>query len=494
MAKSNFNLNLSLNKEALPRSIEHARARGVILPTYAQMRDYTLIPQKIRDKLVNIGLWDVDPLNLFRISWHNQPLEQGGGFGGVNFVEFPPQLTGVPARIVALAGKWFPTGCHKVGASYSCLITRLVTGQFDPTFHKAAWPSTGNYCRGGAYNSALLGCHSIAILPEGMSQERFEWLQGIAGEIIRTPGTESNVKEIFDKVHELRASYPDVMIFDQFQELANSLWHYQVTGPALAEAFESVRGERGRLSGVCLTSGSAGTLSSGDYIKDNYPLAKLAACEALQCSTLLNNGFGEHRIEGIGDKHVPLIHNVKNSDLVIDIDDEYSLNLLRLFNEPEGIQYLSGQLGLDGEYVQKLSWLGISGIANVLSAIKFAKYYELNGDDVVLTVLTDSAVMYGSRLTELTKERGEYSLTRAACDHERFLLGLSTDNMEELTYMTRKRIHNLKYYTWVEQQGKTAEELNAQWYEYDDYWRGMQEQVTQVDELIKDFNDRVGLV
>jgi cysteine synthase len=338
-----------------------------------------------------------------------------------------------------------------------------------------------------------LGCHSIAILPAGMSRERFDWLQGIAGEIIATPGTESNVKEIFDKVHELRATRPDVMIFDQFQELANCLWHYHVTGPALAEAFESMRGEKSRPAGVCLTSGSAGTLSSGDYLKDNYPAAKLAACEALQCPTLLNNGFGEHRIEGIGDKHVPWIHNAKNSDLVIDIDDEYSQNLLRLFNEPEGRQYLQQQLGLDAEYVEKLSWLGISGIANMLSAVKFAKYYELTANDVVLTVLTDSAVMYGSRLKELTEEKGAYSVPRAACDHERFLLGLSAEHMEELTYVSRKRIHNLKYYTWVEQQGKTVSELNAQWYDYDNYWNAMHGQVEQVDMLIEEFNEKVGL-
>jgi len=486
-------INLTVQEEALRRNIDHARARGIIIPTYAQMRDPSVLPQKIKDKLSKVGLWDVDPLNLFRITWHNQPVEKGGGFGGVNFVEFPPALTGVPARILALAGKWFPTGCHKVGASYSCLVTRLVTGQFDPTYHKAAWPSTGNYCRGGAYNSALLGCPSIAILPAGMSRERFEWLRGMAGEIIATPGTESNVKEIFDKVHELRATRPDVMIFDQFQELANCLWHYHVTGPALAEAFETVSDKKSRLAGVCLTSGSAGTLSSGDYIKDNYPTAKLAACEALQCPTLLNNGFGEHRIEGIGDKHVPWIHNAKNSDLVIDVDDDYSQNLLRLFNEPQGQQYLLEQLGLDAEYAEKLSWLGISGIANMLSAVKFAKYYELTANDVVLTVLTDSAAMYGSRLKELTEEKGVYSMTRAACDHERFLLGISTDYMEELTYVGKKRIHNLKYYTWVEQQGKTAAELNAQWYDHDNYWRTMHAQATQVDALIEDFNTRVGL-
>lgn len=487
-------IDLSIHEQALQRAVNHARERNIILPTYAQMRDPGLIPEKIRAKLAQIGLWDVDSLNLFRVSWHNEAQERGGGFGGVNYVEFPPELTGVPARIVALSGKWFPTGCHKVGASISCLLTRLVTGQFDPTYHKAAWPSTGNYCRGGAYNSALLGCHSIAILPEGMSRERFEWLKTIAGEIIATPGSESNVKEIFDQVHELRATRPDVVIFDQFQELANCLWHYHVTGPAMAEAYEAVKTERSRYAGLCLTSGSAGTLSSGDYVKDHYPQAKLAVAEALQCPTLLNNGFGDHRIEGIGDKHVPWIHNAKNSDMVIDIDDENSHNLLRLFNEAAGKQYLKEQLQLSPQFVEKLSWLGISGIANVLAAIKFAKYYELTGDDVVTTVLTDSAEMYGSRLDELNEEKGAYSVQRAACDHERFMLGVGTDYLEELTYQARKRIHNLKYYTWVEQQGKTVAELNAQWYDYDKYWNGMHKQVAEVDTLIENFNERTGLL
>ena len=484
-------IDLTIHEQALQNNIQHARERGIIIPTYAQMRNPALIPEQIKSRLNKVGLWDVDSVNLFRINWHNEPAGQGGLFGGVNYLEFPPALTGVPARIVALAGKWFPTGCHKVGASYSCLVTRLITGQFDPTYHKAAWPSTGNYCRGGAYNSALLGCHSIAILPEGMSRERFEWLQSIAGEIIATPGCESNVKEIFDKVHELRATRPDVMIFDQFAELANCLWHYHVTGPALREAFEAVHGAKGRMAGICLTSGSAGTLSAGEYIKDIYPKAKLAACEALQCPTLLHNGFGDHRIEGIGDKHVPWIHNVKSTDMVIDIDDEYSCNLLRLFNEAAGRQYLNRELNLDQEFVDKLSWLGISGISNVLAAIKFAKYYELDADDVVATVLTDSAAMYGSRLEEMNAAQGGYAPMRAACDHERFMLGISTDNMEELTYTAKKRVHNLKYYTWVEQQGKSIEELNAQWYDHDEYWNGMHAQVTQVDALIEEFNERV---
>jgi len=484
-------IDLTINYEALKRTIDHARERNIVIPTFKQMRDPNSLPPQIMDKLSTVGLWDIDPVNLFRITWHNEPKEHGGLFGGVNYIEFPQELTGVKARIGALVGKWFPTGCHKVGAAFGCLVPRLVTGQFDSTYHKAVWPSTGNYCRGGAYNSALLGCESIAILPEGMSRERFEWLRTISGEIIATPGSESNVKEIFDAVKHLRETRDNAAIFNHFEELGNCLWHYHVTGPAMEEVFKSMGGN---FAGICLTSGSAGTLSSGDYIKDHFPHVKIAATEALQCPTLLDNGFGEHRIEGIGDKHIPWVHNVKNTDLAVAIDDENSHNLLRLFNEPAGKEYLTKELKLSPDYVDSLSLLGISGIANLLSSIKFAKYYELTEKDVILTVLTDPAEMYGSRLEEMNKEKGAYTYHRAMADHERFMLGISTDYMQELTYPIKKRVHNLKYFTWVEQQGRSEEELNAQWYDYDNYWRKMHKQVDEVDALIEEFNKKTGLV
>ena len=336
-------IDLTIDEKGRRRAAAQARKRDILIPTLAEMRDPNTIRPEIRDELRRIGLWDVHPRNLFRITWKNEPTKHGGGFGGVNYLEFPPALTGVRARVIALVGKWFPTGAHKVGATFGCLVPRLVTGQFDPTAHKAAWPSTGNYCRGGAYNSALLGCDSIAILPEGMSRERFEWLRKIAGEVIATPGSESNVWEIFQKCKELQATRPDVVIFNQFDEPGNHLWHYAVTGPAMEEVLASKLGEGSRYAGVCLTSGSAGTLGCGDYLKDRYPQSKIAVGESLQCPTLLQAGFGSHRIEGIGDKHVPWIHNVRNTDLVIAIDDEAPMRLIRLFNEPEGRNHLLGQ-------------------------------------------------------------------------------------------------------------------------------------------------------
>ncbi|MGC8780362.1 MAG: pyridoxal-phosphate dependent enzyme [Anaerolineae bacterium] len=485
-------IDLTIYPDRLARAVKRARERNIIIPTFAQQRNPALIPDKIKAELKGIGLWDVNPRNLFRITWHNEPVPFGGGFGGVNYLELPKALTGVDARIIVLVGKWFPTGAHKVGAAFGCLVPRLVTGQFDPTTQKAVWPSTGNYCRGGAYDSALLACQSIAILPEGMSRERFEWLSKIAGEVIATPGTESNVKEIFDKCWALRRSGQDLMIFNQFEEFGNHLWHYDITGHAMEEVLAKELRPGERLAGSVFTTGSAGTIGAGDYLKKLFPESKLAASEALQCPTLLQNGFGAHRIEGIGDKHVPWIHNVKNTDMVMAIDDEVPIQMIRLFNEPEGKKYLV-QMGVPEALVNVLDLIGISGAANIASAIKMAKWYEWGEGDVIVTVLTDSMELYGSRLAELTAERGPFTGHDAAVAYHQYIMGLSTDYVEELTYPARKRVHNLKYYTWVEQQGKTYEEIQAQWYQKD-YWTSIHGQVDEIDALIQEFNAKVGLL
>lgn len=483
-------IDLTVDRDQVRRNAALMRDRGVILPTLAQMRNPDLIPDSITACLAEVGLWDVDPLNLFRISWKNEPRESGGAFGRVNYLELPRELTGVKARIVGLVGRYFPTGAHKVGATFGCLIPKLVTGRFDPIHDKAVWPSTGNFCRGGAFNAALIGCQSIAILPEEMSRERFDWLKSLAGEVIATPGSESNVKEIYDKCWELKASRDDVVIFNQFEEFGNYLWHYHVTGPAIEEAAGEAMGPGQRLAAVVSATGSAGTIACGDYIKDRFPGARIVAVEALQCPTLLMNGYGAHRIEGIGDKHVPWIHNVRNTDFVAAIDDNATINLMRLFNHEVGHEYLKKQ-GVSQDVISDLNLLGISGIGNLLSAIKFAKYHELNEDDIVATIFTDSMELYGSRMEELSHI--EYTEAGAAADYHRWLMGERIDNLLELTYEDRKRIHNLKYYTWIEQQASDLDELNAQWYDRD-YWDNVVAQRGDIDRLITQFNETVGLL
>ena len=482
-------IDLSTDHEQMKATAERCARQRIIMPTFAEMKDPSRIPSPITRELREVGLWDVHPRNLFRITWKNEPVEHGGGFAGVNYVEVPAVLTGVPARILALVGKWFPTGAHKVGATFGCIAPRLATGQFNPVTQKAVWPSTGNYCRGGAYVAALLACESIAILPEGMSAERFEWLKTVAGEVIATPGCESNVKEIFDKCWELRATRDDIVIFNQFEEFGNHLWHYEVTGSAMREVLASVMTGADRFAGVAITSGSAGTLGCGDYLKEQFPAARIAVAEALQCPTLLENGFGGHRIEGIGDKHVPWIHNVRNTDMVIAVDDELTMRLMRLFNEQAGRDYLVSA-GVPEEFVNNLDLLGISGIGNVLAAVKMARYYELTGNDIIFTVFTDSMELYSSRVRQLTAERGPYGREDAVRDFEAFQR-LTTDSMQELRYPDRKRIHNLKYYTWIEQQGRELDELNRQWYDFHGYWN-REGLADEIDRKITAFNALAG--
>ncbi len=480
---------MQINKPVLEKTVQRCRERGIVVPTFAQQKDPTTIPNSIKQQLAKVGLWDVDPLNLFRITWKNEPVETGGGFNDGNWIEFPPELTGVPARIIGLVGKYFPTGSHKVGAGFGCLAPRLVTGQFDPTAQKAVWPSTGNFCRGGAFDCALLGCTAVAILPEGMSRERFEWLESIGAEVIATPGCESNVKEIYDKCWEIRRTRPDCVIFNQFEEFGNSIWHYHLTGGIVEEIFNRVGDQRDRLAGYVSATGSAGTIAAGDYLRTQHPSLRVVAVEALQCPTLLRSGFGGHRIEGIGDKHVPWIHNVRNTDMVCAVDDEQCLALLRLFNEEAGRAFLAKQ-NVTAALIEQLPLLGISSICNLVAAIKTAKHYDMDSRDVLFTPLTDSVDLYQSRLAELRQVHGPYDETTAALHFGRYLEGIGIDHLRELSYHDRKALHNLKYFTWVEQQQRTVEDLNRLW--DPDFWTEQFEQIHEWDKLIEDFNQRIG--
>ena len=475
-----------LHPEIIRKTARRCRNREIVIPTFKQLRDPTHVPTSVRARLADVGMSDLNPINLFRITWKNDV--HTGLYGGVNYVELPPAITGVKARIIGLVGSYFPTGAHKVGAAFGCLVPRLVSGEFDPEVHKAAWPSTGNFCRGGAFDCALLDCTAIAILPEEMSRERFDWLRQIGATIIATPGCESNVKGIYDKCWELKRD-PANMIFNQFEEFGNPIFHYNVTGPAIEEVFYGLRDRKLRAAAFVSATGSAGTIAAVDFLKAVHPQLRIIAAEALQCPTLLRNGFGAHRIEGIGDKHIPWVHNVRNTDAVAAVDDEDCMRIIRLFNEPAGRDYLAS-LGIAKKHLRKLPLLGISGVCNLLAAVKTAKYYDLDGNDVIFTVFTDSMQLYQSRLVELREQKGDYREKTAVADFAGALAHQSTDNFRELSYADRKALHNLKYFTWVEQQGKTVEELNAQW--DPEYWRSLfEDEIGYFERLIIAFNKMV---
>ena len=489
--------NAALSAQSAEKAVEYFRSRRIILPTFAELADPRRIPPGIAQQLADLDPMDPQPLNLFRVHWYNARHSRRPT-AVPEYLELPAALTGVSARIIVLLGNRFPLiSAHKVLPAYACLVPLIVSGSFDPTIHRAVWPSTGNYCRGGVAISRIMGCHGVAILPEGMSRERFDWLERWAlgpGDIIRTPGTESNVKEIFDKCAELEGS-SDNVILNQFREYGNYLAHYLCTGAALERVFESVkaRDPRATARAFVAASGSAGTLGAGDYLKERYEV-RIVAVEALECATLLENGFGSHNIQGIGDKHVPLIHNVMNNDIVVAVSDRITDRLNVLFNTPVGRSYLLDRRGVAERLVVELSSLGLSSICNVVAAIKTARYLNLAETDVVLTVATDGADLYTTELkkTLAADFAARFDTTSAGEVYGQCLAGASTADMLELNQRERNRIFNLGYYTWVEQQGVAIEHFQAR--RDQAFWRELRAMLPIWDEMITDFNRRTGLL
>lgn len=485
-----------VDEEVYKRSVGRFREAGVLLPTLSQLRDPATIPAAVRAKLASVDPDAPHPLNLFRVHWFNDASRRG--LAEVpEHVELPPALTGVPARIVLALGDHFPMiHAHKVLAAYGCLVPRVVTGQFDPTHHRAVWPSTGNYCRGGVAISRILGCRGVAVLPENMSQERFDWLDRWVvdpkADVIRTPGSESNVKEIYDACAALDRD-PQNIVFNQFCEFGNYLVHRTCTGAALERLFRALtRGRSGaRLAAYVSASGSGGTLAAGDHLKAALG-AKIVAVEALECPTLLQNGFGEHNIQGIGDKHVPFIHNVMNTDVVTAVSDRSTDALLVLFNTDEGRRYLVERRGLDRALVDRLGHLGLSSICNLLAAIKTAKQLDLGPDDVVLTVATDGAAMYRSEVPKTIQRAlgGRFDAVAAGEVFAGALAAAAADHLLELRLEDRERIFNLGYFTWVEQQGVSLPEFTAR--ARPAFWDGLLELVPAWDAMIAEFNARGG--
>ena len=482
-----------VNEENLARSVERFRDRGIVLPTFEELANppENIDPARIGDA----DCQGPDVRNLFRLHWYND--KDGNQVKVPEHVVLTKELTGIDCPILVIFGNRFPMiTAHKVLAAYACLAPRVVTGQFDPTSHRAIWPSTGNYARGGVAISRLMASRGVAILPEGMSQERFDWLdrwcENPAEDVIKTVGTESNVKEIYDECNRL-AQDPSNFIFNQFSEFVNHLTHYTITGKAFQHVFEDYKASSGhenaRLALVSSATGSAGTIAAAEYLKDTYG-TKIAAVEALECPTLLMNGFGEHNIQGIGDKHLPIIHNIMKHDLVVAISDRATDQLEVMFNEDEGLKYLEDK-GIPAEQLEALVDFGLSSICNVLAAISCAKKLGLGKDDVLLTVATDGGQMYSSERDKI-KERdfgGTFTAEQAAETWGQFLATVPTDATLELTEFDRNRIFNLGYYTWVEQQGTPFELFESR--RHQDFWQDLHRYVPVWDQMIKDFNAKV---
>jgi len=491
---------LGIEKDIVDRgtydnSVARFREARIALPTFTQLADPTKIPSAIQEALAAIDPDAPHPLNLFRVHWYNGS-DRRHLVPTPDHVVLPPSITGVDVPIVVALGDRFPMiRAHKVLAAYGCLAPRVITGQFDPTRHKAIWPSTGNYCRGGVAISRIMNCHGVAILPEGMSEERFRWLEAWVREpadIVRTPGSESNVKEIYDACALLERD-PQNIIFNQFCEFGNYLSHYTCTGRALERIVETIdpSGKR-KVQAYVSATGSGGTLGAGDYLKGLFG-ARIVAVEALECPTLLYNGFGEHNIQGIGDKHVPLIHNVMNTDLVVAVSDAATDSLGVLFGTPVGREYLVKRRGVPPALVAALDGFGLSSICNVLAAIKTAKYYGFGPDDLVLTVATDGAEMYGSEREKTLARRfsGCFDAVSAGEVFGQHLLGAGTDHLLELSAIDRARIFNLGYYTWVEQQGVSTTEFTAR--RAASFWSGIHDILPAWDAMIDEFNARTGV-
>ena len=493
---SAFRLTPELANASVRRNaVQRLRELRVTLPTFSELADPARIAGAQQVTLSGIGADEPLAANLWRVHWFNDASRTARA-SVPGHVVLPESLTGVKAKIVVALGDRFPMiGAHKVLAAYGCLVPRLVTGRFDPERDKAIWPSTGNYCRGGIAISRTLGCRGIAVLPAGMSRERFGWLERWVSDpshIVRTPGTESNVKEIYDKCAELNRD-PQNVIFNQFSEFGNYLVHYACTGRALDAIYGHMASANPalRLTAFVCATGSAGTIAAGDYLKARHG-TRIAAVEAIECPTMLRNGYGEHNIQGIGDKHIPLIHNVMNTDFVVGVSDRSSDSLNVLFNESAGRDYLLRRRKIDPGLLQQFAHIGLSGYANIVAAIKLARHLELGADDVIATVATDSAALYQSERASFLARHygGAFDEVNAGEVFGRDLEGIADDHLIELTHVDRRRVFNLGYYTWVEQQGVALEDFDRR--KDASFWKGLQDTIPAWDRLIAEFNADTG--
>jgi len=448
-------------------------------PTYEEMLHPEKIRPDIRKKALEVAKDDpLSPYNLFNITWRNPE-------GRIYYVVLPKELTQVDANIAVIYSKDFPTRSHKVGATYSVTLEHQLLGDIEPGMHTLVWPSTGNYGIGGAYVGPRMGFDSLVILPELMSQERFDQIEWFGARYIKTPGCESNVKEIYDKANELRKD-PKNRILNQFEEFGNYRFHYYVTGNSCIEVAEELASRgigNGKIAAFVSAMGSGGTIAAAERIKHEYHDALTIGVEPIQCPTIYWNGYGGHDIQGIGDKHVTWIHNVFLMDAIMCIDDIESKKGLQMMTEEAGWKVMAERYGVPEESIREMNdIMGISGVCNVIASIKTAKFYGLRDDETIFTVATDTMDRYHSVMDQMTQTYGPMDETEAAVRFVSIFHNAKTDWIREGTRHAKQSWFNLKYYTWVEQQGKTVAELDAQ--RDPGYWLEQQARTQEMDRLL----------
>lgn len=360
-------------------------------PTYEEMLHPETIDPEIRKKALLAVDDELDPINLFNITWKDESSR-------VRKFILPKELTGVEANIIVLTGKYFPSGSHKVGPAYATLIEGCVDNTIIPGTHTILGPSTGNFGIGVAYICHLMNYAAKVIMPDNMSKERYQRIQKYGASLDLTPGTESDVILTLERTYELKKD-PKNRSLAQFELLPNYRFHRHVTGHSAIEAVEGIG--NGRIACFCSAPGSAGTLGAGDQIKAIFPEAKVVALEPYECSTLTNGGRGQHRIEGIGDKMCTLIHNVLNTDFITLVRDDDCVKALKILHDGDAI--LKEQ-GLHQPTIDKMRDLfGVSSLCNIIGAIKMAKYLHLGPDDNIVTIATDGFDRYESVLYDLNR-------------------------------------------------------------------------------------------
>jgi cysteine synthase A len=445
-------------------------------PTYAEMQNPMLLDKELCEAANRARGDDTNPLNLFNINWKNTGDK-------VEKIVLPRELTGVQANIIILSGRTFPSGSMKVGPAYTTLAEAEVLEGLRPGAKTVIGPSTGNFGIGTAYVSRLKGYQAIVVMPDNMSKERYERIQKYGGKLDLTPGTESDVILTLERTHSAYVSHPEkYMVLAQFELLPNYRFHRHVTGEAVVQAVKGIGNER--VAAFVSAPGSAGTLAAGDYVKSVWCDSKIVALEPRECSTLFNGGQGQHRIEGIGDKMVTLIHNVYNTDLLMLIPDEDTIRGMEVLQN--GADILVDRLGVDSAAAKELSGkFGPSCVCNAIGAIKTAKYLGLGPEDNVVTIATDSYDRYPS-VSEMLYERnkGKPDADQLEMWAKSAFLGATLGEILDLSQSGQhERLQHMKEALWTRfgYEAGYVKKMSGQ-----EFWDAEYERIHSIDPLIEE--------